>query len=70
VVGELFRNADAAVRLGAFDPFLNTARLAGAARWGAGVAAMLVASAMRFPSRIAISDEAGEIDYRTLDCQA
>ncbi|MCP3913288.1 MAG: AMP-binding protein [Actinomycetia bacterium] len=68
--GEVTRTADIAVRLGGLDPFLNTARAVAVARWGAGVAAMVAGSAMRYPKRVAISDATGEITYSELDRQA
>ena len=65
--GEVARVTDAAARLGGFDPFLATARAVAVGRWGAGVAAMVAGNAMRFPTRVAISDADGDIDYASLD---
>jgi hypothetical protein len=68
--GEVARAIDAAVRLGGFDPFLATARSVAVGRWGAGISAMVSSSAMRFPTRTAVIDADGEIDYSTLDRRA
>ncbi|MCP3990372.1 MAG: AMP-binding protein, partial [Actinomycetia bacterium] len=57
-------------RLGGWDPFLNTARFLGVSRWGPGIGAMVAASAARYPTRIAISDDDTTVDYCTLDRQA
>ncbi len=69
LIAEMARNADAAARLGAFDPLLTAARFAAAGRWGPGISSMLAGSAMRFPSRIAIADDDGDITYSQLDRQ-
>ncbi|MFV0523305.1 MAG: AMP-binding protein [Acidimicrobiales bacterium] len=60
----------AAARMGAFDPFLTTARLMGVTMWGPGIGALVAASAMRFPTTVAIEDEDGPITYRRLDAAA
>ncbi|MGI9597666.1 MAG: AMP-binding protein [Acidimicrobiales bacterium] len=60
----------AAGRLGGFDPLLNAARIAAVAAWGPGIAAMVAASALRFPSRVAVIDETRSLTYRDLDRRA
>lgn len=59
-----------AARLGGLDPFFNSARALGVARWGAGIGAMVAASASRFPRRDAIVDDHGSVSYSLLDRQA
>ena len=66
-IGEWGRLFDAASRLGGFDPFYGAARAAAIARWGAGIGAMVAASAARFPSRVAVDDGEGRLTYRELD---
>ncbi|MCB0991851.1 MAG: AMP-binding protein, partial [Acidimicrobiales bacterium] len=56
-----------AARLGGLDPFFNSARALAVARWGAGISAMVAASATRYPRRAAVVDHRGSIDYATLD---
>ena len=58
------------LRIGVADPALNSARWWAAVRWGAGTAAAVGAAALRFAGRIAIVDDDGSVDYRTLDCAA
>ncbi|MGF1598663.1 MAG: AMP-binding protein [Acidimicrobiales bacterium] len=60
----------AALRLGAADPFLTTARLSATAQWGPGIGAMVAAAALRFPTRPAIVDGQGSIQYCQLDRRA
>ena len=60
----------AAYRLGAFDPWLSGARLAGALHWGPSVGSAVAAAGLRFPARPAVVDEGGSISYRQLDCEA
>ena len=56
-----------ALRMGAADVALNTARWWASIRWGAGSAAAVTAAALRFGGRTAIVDDVGALDYRTLD---
>ena len=63
----LARLAERSRRFAAFDPFLNTARVAGLARWGPNLSALVHASALRWPTKTAIIDDAGTVSYRQLD---
>ena len=56
-----------ALRIGAADPALNTARWWASVRWGLGTASAVEAAALRFGGRTAIVDAEGSVDYRTLD---
>ena len=56
-----------ALRMGAADAVLNSARWWASVRWGLGTAASVSAAALRFGGRTAIVDDEGTIDYRTLD---
>ncbi|WP_428120586.1 AMP-binding protein [Candidatus Poriferisodalis sp.] len=56
-----------ALRMGAADVALNSARWWASVRWGLGTAAAVHAAALRFGGRTAIVDDAGSVDYRTLD---
>ena len=56
-----------ALRMGAADVALNTARWWASIRWGTGSAAAVTAAALRFGGRTAIVDDAGSLDYRALD---
>lgn len=71
MLGKLLRQAcrvaDRSMRLGAADPFLNAARAVGVLRRGANLSALVDASARRWPTRPAIIDDAGTLDYRSLD---
>ncbi len=55
------------MRLGALDPFLNSARAAAMLRWGSGLGAMIGAAALRFPFRTAVVDDRGAVAYWELD---
>lgn len=61
---------DLARRLGAFDPLFNSARIASIAHWGPGLSAAVAAAAVRFPSRVAISDDHRDLTYRSLSARA
>ncbi len=54
-------------RMGAADVALNSARWWASVRWGLGTAAAVHAAALRFGGRTAIVDDAGSLDYRSLD---
>jgi len=64
---DLCRAATRALRFGAYDPFLNGARMAGLARWGPSISALVHAAALRWPSRAAIIDSHGTLSYRDFD---
>lgn len=70
LAGDFADDLAAAHRLGAFDPFLTGARAIAVGRWGPGVAAMVAASALRFPTRAAVIDDRQTLDYRTVDSRA
>ncbi len=56
-----------ALRMGAADAALASARWWASVRWGLGTAASVSAAALRFGGRAAVVDDEGSIDYRTLD---
>lgn len=56
-----------ALRMGAADAALTSARWWASVRWGLGTAASVSAAALRFGGRAAVVDDEGSIDYRTLD---
>ena len=56
-----------ALRMGAADAALGSARWWASVQWGLGTAAAVTAAALRFGGRSAIVDDAGSVDYRTLD---
>ena len=66
----LCRTAERGLRFGGFDPFLNASRLAGVARWGPGLSALVHASALRWPARTAVIDDYGSLSYSELDRRA
>jgi len=66
-IGSACRIADRSLRLGLADPLLTAARTAGIVRWGPTLSALVHASARRWPTRPAVIDDAGTLDYRSLD---
>ena len=69
-VKTLCRLTQRSLRFGALDPMLNAARVAGFAKWGAGISALVHASALRWPNRTAVVDDHGSMSYRQLDRMA
>ncbi len=54
-------------RSGILEPGLSVANAAGMARWGATPAAVVAGAAGRYPTRVALVDEAGSLTYGELD---
>ncbi len=54
-------------RSGILEPGLSVANAAGLARWGATPAAVVAGAAGRYPTRVALVDEAGSLTYGELD---
>lgn len=67
MISNVYHLVNRSIRFAAYDPLLTAARATGLVRWGPTLSALVHASALRWPSRAAVIDDAGTISYRELD---